>query len=180
MNNIYCVYAYLRKDGLPYYVGKGNLKRPYEEHRKKGKGVHTPKDRSRIVILEHNLTNVGACAIERRMIRWYGRKDLDTGILHNRTDGGEGTFGKIVSPDVRQRIAAGRTGKTRIMSELEKQQRSIIQKQVSNNSGRFGSGRPAWNKGLTGVQPSTRKGVPLSKEQKEKFANTIRQRNAAK
>ena len=94
--SIYCyyVYAYIRskdsktaKAGTPYYIGKGKGKRAWsKQHR-----ISIPSDSSFIVILENNLSNVGALALERRYIKWYGRVDNNTGILRNLTDGGDGT-----------------------------------------------------------------------------------------
>ena len=44
----YYVYLYLRNDGTPYYVGKGIRDRAWKNHRRNGKGIHTPSDPKRI------------------------------------------------------------------------------------------------------------------------------------
>lgn len=103
------VYAYLRKDGTPYYIGKGHGNRAWHKNHRVG----LPKDKSRIVILEKNLTTIGALAIERRLIKWWGRKDLGTGILRNMSDGGEGAYGAVgrkLSQESKNKISNSKKG----------------------------------------------------------------------
>jgi hypothetical protein len=87
----YYTYAYLRENKTPYYIGKGKKDRAF----KKRRGINALKDKSNILILKKNLTEEEAFKHEIYMIYVFGRKDLGTGILLNRTNGGEGVSGII-------------------------------------------------------------------------------------
>lgn len=90
--SIFYTYAYLRKrDNTPYYIGKGKDNRAFVKH----DGISVPKDRRKIIFLKQNLTEEEAFKHEIYMIAIFGRKDLGTGILLNRTNGGEGVSGHV-------------------------------------------------------------------------------------
>ena len=98
--NRFYTYAYLRKDRTPYYIGKGSGNRA---SKRKNKDIKPPKDRSRIICLKQNLTEEQAFKHEIYMIAVFGRKDLGTGILHNRTNGGDGVSGKLWTKEDREK-----------------------------------------------------------------------------
>ena len=102
----YYTYAYLREDRTPYYIGKGTGKRIYS----KQKNIKPPKDKSRIIFLKQNLTEEEAFKHEKYMIDVFGRKDLGTGILHNKTNGGEGVSGLIHSEETKIKMSEARKG----------------------------------------------------------------------
>ena len=110
----YYTYAYLREDRTPYYIGKGKGNRAYKK--KRGK-INPPKDKSRIIFLKQNLTEAEAFKHEIYMIGVFGRKDLGTGILHNRTDGGEGSSGWVPSEETRRKISEASKGNTYMLGK---------------------------------------------------------------
>ena len=99
------VYAFLREDGSPYYIGKDSVNRAWVKRK------ISPDDVSRISILFENLTETEAFDLECELIQLHGRKDLGTGILRNRTDGGEGASGYMASKETLDKISAAMTGK---------------------------------------------------------------------
>lgn len=129
--NIYYVYAYLRnkdsstaKAGTPYYIGKGKANRAYNNHGK----LPVPKNKEAIQIIASLLTESAAHSLEITLIAQYGRKDLGNGILHNRTNGGEGTSGPK-SDEHKAKIGAANKGK--IMSD---KQRTQISKKLTGRT----------------------------------------------
>jgi rubrerythrin len=106
----YYTYAFLREDRTPYYIGKGKGNRAY---RRRDKGIKPPKDKSKILILKQNLTEEESFRHEVYMIAVFGRKDLGTGILHNRTNGGDGVSGAVVSDETRRKMSEALKGKPR-------------------------------------------------------------------
>lgn len=134
---MYYVYAYLREDGTPYYIGKGQSARAWQKHKH-----HKVPSEDRIVILESNLTEIDAFDLERKYIQQYGRKDIGTGILRNMTDGGDGIMGHKHSEETKKKIALARLGKPtnlgKPMSDSQKQKlrEHNLGKVVSAETGR--------------------------------------------
>ena len=104
LSDIFYVYAYLRKDGSPYYIGKGKGSRAYG----KDHSVFVP-DKSRIIFLAKNLDEKTAFVLEKFWIKVYGRKDLGEGTLRNKTDGGDGAANP--SQETRQKLSDALKGR---------------------------------------------------------------------
>jgi len=144
----------MRVEKTPYYIVKGEKDRIY----KKGKGeVKPPKDKSRVIFLKQNLTETEAFRHEIYMIAVFGRKDLGTGILHNRTGGGDGVSGLIHTPEHRAKLSAAHKGKT--LSPEHKAKISAGKKGIHRS--------PETKEKISAAQ----KGKTLSPETKEKISD---------
>jgi hypothetical protein len=176
----YYTYAYLREDKTPYYIGKGKCNRAY---RRRKVDIKPPKDKSRILILKQNLTEQEAFRHEVYMIAVFGRKDLGTGILHNRTDGGDGGSGAIRSDETRRKISEASKGKT--FSEETKRKLSeanrgkTFSEEHKRKLSEVRKGKISWNKGKTLSEEHKRKvsgankgksKPPFSEEHKRKLS----------
>jgi hypothetical protein len=122
MKTDFYTYAYLREDGTPYYIGKGRGKRAYK---KQGHKVGVPP-KNRILILKQDLPEEDAVKHEIYMIAVFGRKDINTGCLRNRTNGGDGVSGRVWTEEQRRLQSETHKGKKmsasarRRMSESKK------------------------------------------------------------
>lgn len=131
---MYYTYAYLREDGTPYYIGKGRKNRAFM---KSSGEVRPPKDKSRVIFLKQNLTEEEAFNHEKYMIAVFGRKDLMTGILRNKTDGGEGSSGLIHSEETKKIMSEAKKGK----SKSEEHRKKLSEANKGKNNPFYGKTR---------------------------------------
>lgn len=124
--NVFYTYAYLREDKTPYYIGKGKNDRAFRRNKN---NIRPPKDRSRVIFLKQNLSEEEALKHEIYMIFVFGRKDLGTGILRNRTNGGEGTSGFVHSEESKKKQSESMKGKPSCWKG-KKLPQEIIDKQI--------------------------------------------------
>lgn len=164
---IYYVYAYLRSDGTPYYIGKGKKSRAF----KKSINHYPPEDKSKIIFIKENLDEYEAIDLEKRMIRWYGRKDLGTGILRNLTDGGDGIVN--ISEDTRRKMSEAHKGK-----KLSEEHRNIVIKTLRNTKGisfseehrrKISEAKKNMSEETRRKMSEAKKGKPFSEEHRRKI-----------
>ena len=141
----FVVYAYVREDGTPYYIGKGRPGRPYQRG---GRPCGTPP-RDRIILLHENLDEKTAFSLESELIIKYGRKDLDpdNGILYNRTNGGDGASGAIRSEKFKENLSKINSGSGNHMwgkKHTEESKRRISESKKGKNNGLVGENHPMY------------------------------------
>lgn len=93
--NRYCIYRHVKPCSETFYIGIGNLKRPYEKRHRNNIWLKTikkyPNYFIEILKTSNNLKELKE--LEIILIDYYGRKCNNTGVLCNITLGGEGAFG---------------------------------------------------------------------------------------
>jgi len=111
------VYRHIRTDkNEPFYIGIGTDKRYYRAYssRKRNPIWNNIVNNSsyEVEIFMDDLTWEEACEKEKELISLYGRKNTNTGILANMTDGGEGTLNIKFSQERRKSISIRNLGNT--------------------------------------------------------------------
>ena len=178
--NRFYTYAYLREDRTPYYIGKGKENRVYKIHQK---GISVPKDESRIIFLKQNLTEEDAFKHEIYMIAVLGRKDLGTGILRNRSDGGEGPSGAVKSEEYKKNKSESMRGENNYnfgKSFSKEHKRKLSEAKVGEKNPSYGKrGEESHWYGKTGKNHPAY-GRKNSKEYRERQSELLKGKNLGK
>lgn len=124
----YYLYRHIRNDlNTPFYIGIGTKRinneyvRAFTNSRrnKLWKSIVNKTTYTVDILLETDDYKF-LLQKEKEFIKLYGRRDLRLGCLANMTDGGEGVTNKIVTEEVRQKIAKGQLGLTHSLERRKK------------------------------------------------------------
>lgn len=113
LSNMAIVYIHKRTDtGEVFYVGIGNQEKRAYSKSSRGKFWmdYTSKYEYEVEITHRDVIWEEACCIEKYLICFYGRRDLNLGTLVNVTDGGDGLInaGELT----RKKMSLAKIGKT--------------------------------------------------------------------
>ena len=94
IKDYYVYFHYVPGSTVPFYCGKGRGRRAFDTQNRSlhWNGV-VKKYGLEVFIFKRGLTEYEAFALEKQLIKQYGRLDLGTGVLVNHTDGGKGQAG---------------------------------------------------------------------------------------
>jgi len=130
--NKFCIYQHIRLDtNKVFYIGIGDIKRPYSKYQRNiyWKNI-TNKTDYEIQILKSDLCWEEACELEVILISYFGRKDLNEGLLCNMTDGGDGCknlkHSKLSKSKMSKSHKGKKLSKESILKRTEKQYKQII------------------------------------------------------
>ena len=110
------IYRHIRLDtNEVFYIGIGTVSRSRSKFRRNRywKNI-TNKTEYEVQILKTDLSWKEACELEIILIAYYGRKNNNTGILCNMTDGGEGSYGRKQTDETKLKISLANSGRKSI------------------------------------------------------------------
>lgn len=126
MNNYYVYGHYVSGSDEPFYIGKGKEDRAWvTQHRNFLWKEVTAENDYEVKIIQDNMNEPDALLLETELIEKYGRIDLDTGILVNMTEGGNGGMGRLFTEEHRKKFSD--VAKNRWKSSRYAKKQSIAQ-----------------------------------------------------
>lgn len=186
LKNKFIVYRHVNPvNGDVFYIGIGRLGREKQVQKRSTRWINYINKYGFLPeVLFTGLTWHEACSKEKEFIKLLGRKDLNTGLLINMTNGGDGSGGhkwklgvkRGPLSDAHKKKLSETSPKYWLGKSVSEETKDKIRAKRALQTNVGGpKGATPWNKGLKGVQVSGRKGKkygPLSEEHKAKMSKS--------